>query len=102
MTNQEAIEFLKNMIDREAIGFVCPEGEGDVAIWQYHVEALHMAISALEKQIPKKLIPEGGGYADGEMVYDIFYCPSCDHRMEEDEVEDYCPNCGQKICWEGE
>lgn len=50
MTNQEAIEFLKNMIDREAIGFVCPEREGDVAIWQYHVEALQMAISALQEQ----------------------------------------------------
>lgn len=50
ITNQEAIEFLKNMIDREAIGFVCPEREGDVAIWQYHVEALQMAISALQAQ----------------------------------------------------
>ena len=50
MTNHEAIEFLKNMIDREAIGFVCPEREGDVAIWQYHVEALQMAISALQAQ----------------------------------------------------
>lgn len=65
-------------------------------------EAMEMAFSALEKQIPKELIAEGDGYADGSMVYDSFYCPSCDHRMEEDEVEDYCPNCGQKICWEEE
>ena len=50
MDNLEAIEFLKNMIDREAIRFVCPEREGDVAIWQYHVEALQMAISALQAQ----------------------------------------------------
>ena len=49
MTNEEAIEFLKNMIDREAIGFVAPQGDGDVAIWQYHVEALHLAIAALER-----------------------------------------------------
>lgn len=65
-------------------------------------EAFDMAISALEKQIPKEVIAEGDGYADGSMVYDIFYCPSCDHRMEEYEVKDYCPNCGQKIYWEGE
>ena len=65
-------------------------------------EAMEMAFSALERQIPKRLIAEGGGYADGSMVYDSFYCPSCDHCMEEDEVEDYCPNCGQKICWEYE
>ena len=49
MTNKEAIEFIKNMIDREAIGFVAPEGDGDVAIWQYHVEALEMAITALDQ-----------------------------------------------------
>ena len=49
MTNKEAIEFIKNMIDREAIGFVVPEGDGDVAIWQYHVEALEMAITALDQ-----------------------------------------------------
>lgn len=65
-------------------------------------EAMEMAFSALERQIPKKLIAEGGGYADGSMIYDSFYCPSCDHRMEEDEVKDYCPECGQKICWEDE
>ena len=71
-------------------------GETDIN----EVEALDMAISALEKQIPKELIAEGDGYADGSMVYDSFYCPSCDHHMEWDEVEDYCPKCGQKICWE--
>lgn len=64
--------------------------------------AMEIAVEAMRKQIPKKLIAEGDGYADGEMVYDSFYCPSCDHCMEEDEVEDYCPNCGQKICWEDE
>ena len=71
--------------------------------WDYPMDyavAFDMAISALEKQIPKKLIAEGDGYADGSMVYDSFYCPLCDHRLEEDEVEDYCPNCGQKVCWE--
>ena len=64
--------------------------------------AMEIAVDAMEKQIPKKLIAESDGYADGSMVFDSFYCPSCDHCMEEDEVEDYCPNCGQKICWEEE
>ena len=65
--------------------------------------AREIAVEAMEKQIPKDLIAEGDGYADGSMVYDSFYCPSCDHRLEEDEVADYCPERGQKICWtEGE
>lgn len=84
-------------------GYCLLPNEHDQEDWDNYsalVAALEMAVEALEKQIPKKLIAKGDGYADGSMVYDSFYCPSCDHRMEEDEVEDYCPNCGQKICWE--
>ena len=92
MTNKEAIEHIKNIKI-----YSYQDGYTDEAR-----EALDMAVSALEKQIPKELIAEGDGYADGSMVYDSFYCPSCDHYMEWDEVEDYCPNCGQKICWEEE
>lgn len=70
--------------------------------WNLDVDpwAAKIAVEAMRKQIPMKLIAEGDGYADGEMVYDSFYCPSCDHRMEEDEVADYCPECGQAIDWE--
>ena len=64
--------------------------------------AMEVAVWAMEKQIPKELIAEGDGYADGEMVFDSFFCPSCDHCIGEDEVEFYCPNCGQKISWEDE
>ena len=61
--------------------------------------AMELAVDALEKQMPKELIAEGDGYADGEMVYDSFYCPSCDYHMEDYEVKKYCPNCGQAIDW---
>ena len=99
MTNAEAIEKFKK-IKRGNIYLIHQRCEGKVVIEDYSL--CDMAISALEKQIPKELIAEGDGYADGEMVYDSFYCQSCDHRMEEDEVEDYCPNYGQKISLEGE
>ena len=69
----------------------------DVDLW-----AVEIAVEAMRKQIPKELIADGDGYADGEMVYDSFYCPSCDHHMEDYEVKNYCPNCGQAIDWEGE
>ena len=49
MTNKEAIEFLKNMIDTQSIGAVLPNGEK--ALWQYHIEALNMAISALQPHL---------------------------------------------------
>lgn len=40
---------------------------------------------------------EADGYADGELVYDMWYCPFCGKRFEEwDEKPNwnYCPNCG--------
>ena len=56
------------------------------------------AISALEKQIPKRPDCEGDGYADGEIVYDTWICPCCGKGYEVDyDNYDYCPNCGQKI-----
>lgn len=61
-------------------------------------EAKKLAITALEKQIPKKPNLEGDGYADGTMVYDIWRCPNCDRAYEVDSDDyDYCPNCGQRI-----
>ena len=43
---------------------------------------------------------EADGYWNGELIYDIWYCPFCDHRIEEDEPEllpNFCPNCGAKM-----
>ena len=103
MTNREAIEFLKNMIDRESVGFVAPKGDGDVAIWQYHVEALQMAIAALEKQ-------ESGWNNHkvacllAEMFGDDCACNSngIDEwlPMKCDFAETACPNPGGVACWE--
>lgn len=89
MTSEQAIKTLENA------AFLATSNS-----YQDIEEAVNIAVNAIKKQIPQKLIAEGDGYADGLMVYNSFYCPSCDHCMEEDEVEDYCPNCGQKICWE--
>lgn len=58
--------------------------------------------SAIEKQKSKKPDFEGDGYADGHLVYDTWICPCCGKHYEVDYDDyDFCPNCGQKLDWEG-
>ena len=61
--------------------------------------ACYMAISALEKQIPKKPTYDGYGYMpDGTFLWDKWLCPNC--KSSYDVVYDdynYCPVCGQRI-----
>lgn len=57
-----------------------------------------------EKDEAKAVRYEGDGYADGAMVYDKAFCPSCNHEFEEDSDNcwecDFCPNCGQRLRWD--
>ena len=54
---------------------------------------------------PESLRPQGtwigeaDGYADGELVYDVWYCSECNHCIDDgtdnpDLLPNYCPNCG--------
>lgn len=98
MTRKEAIEFLKNMIDRESIGFVCPKGDGDVAVWEYHVTALNMAIKALEQPERKVGMWRITGKEVGAMgiEYPEKTCTSCGWVHSLPIPENYCPRCGSR------
>lgn len=62
------------------------------------LSALHMAIDALKKQIPKEPYYQSDGYCpEGREIWDA-HCPNCEHELDEDDI---CPNCGQFILWEG-
>lgn len=68
-------------------------------------KAIDMATKALEKQIPKKPIPN---YIGIETDAKLLCCPAC--RYQDDcDFEDlydrkynYCPMCGQALDWENE
>lgn len=58
-----------------------------------------------EKDEAKAVRYEGDGYADGAMVYDMAFCPNCEHEFEEDSENwecDFCPNCGQRLRWKND
>ena len=45
---------------------------------------------------------EGDGYADGELVFDVWHCSNCDHCIDDgtddpERLPNYCPNCGAKM-----
>lgn len=47
-------------------------------------------------------IGEGDGYADGEIVTDVWYCSECDYCIDDgtdrpDMLPKFCPNCGAKM-----
>lgn len=44
-------------------------------------------------------IGEGDGYADGELVFDVWYCSECDYCIDDgtddpERLPKYCPGCG--------
>ncbi len=45
---------------------------------------------------------EGDGYADGEIVFDVWHCSKCDYCIDDGtddpaRLPNYCPNCGAKM-----
>lgn len=86
MTPKEAVTVLRDM-------------ENCMRLSEYMTKAYHMAIEALEKQIPIK--PIGEHYAH-------MRCPSCNHRIPSGRGsssrrrDNWCNYCGQKILWSDE
>lgn len=82
MTNEEAIETLKRNYHSEC--------------FEQLREAVDMAISAIEKQIPEK--PNGEHRTRMK-------CPSCNHRIPSGlgsssrRRDNWCNYCGQRIDW---
>lgn len=67
------------------------------------IELQKVTIAALEKQIAKEPELWGDGYADGELVYDMYNCPNCGVSYEiEFDKYNYCPKCGQRLKWSEE
>ena len=87
MNAQEALETIKYEVNEEGhCGYIEDE--------------LRLAMTALEKQIPQKVIY---GYDE----QDDIKCPNCDYAISymdayDKGVDKYCSNCGQKLDWSDE
>ena len=84
MTESEAIKILQRDLQIQLENKALPDG----------IEAIQIAIQALEKQIPKK------PYKDNENgVYEKEYCPICHRSLF---PNDHHCICGQAIDWSDE
>lgn len=83
MTNENVINILRWLNPPRA----------DKKSFDDFVQAIDMAIEALEKQIPmKSMHPQMS--IDGRK---IIPCGYCEEELPENIFYDYCPYCGQKI-----
>ena len=73
MKENKAIKILQRDLQIQLENKALPDG----------IEAIQIAIQALEKQIPKKR--------------DNYSCPICSHYFEDGECFTYCPECGQRL-----
>ena len=73
MKESEAIKILQRDLEIQVKNKALTDG----------IEAIQIAIQALEKQIPKKR--------------DSYNCPICSHYFEDGECFTYCPECGQRL-----
>jgi hypothetical protein len=95
MTIEKAIEQLEDLIkDRESF---CHRDDFDDVFLQ-DIEALKVGISALEKQLPKKVLNLMLN-ADGKTTK-VFkgICPCCQCIV----TNEYCSRCGQALDWSDE
>ena len=98
MTESESIKICNTI--GFATSFSNPQGIPLNTTKDELVEAMRMAIQALEKQISKKVVKEGKW---------IYKCPCCGECAETDCGDsfydyqlDYCNGCGQKLDWSDE
>ena len=78
MNKQEIEKVIKSMRNLDEL----------ISITESEHESVRMAISALEKQIPKKIIPKV--FEDGYIG-----CPSCKNKLFDNQL--FCDRCGQRL-----
>lgn len=91
MTKQEAIENLRYLISED-----CTDTQDD------YIDEIEIAISAIEKQIPKKPKVYESWYGTTAMYCEKYYsCLDCDCELIFNEIyhDSFCPDCGQALDW---
>lgn len=105
MTNEEAIQYIKNIQFCKGCPIDMSIDNGESCNVCEHREFFEIAIYALDKQIPKKpILHVLSKYKNGNVKKCAWKCPSClriEYVKQRDALDTYCGFCGQKIDYEG-
>ena len=100
MTAEKAIEQLNSLMNDRENHVHCDDFD---EVFLQDIEALKVGISALEKQVPKKVIWENEKNSK-TYLFSWAYCPNCGSDMcdKHNEEFQFCPDCGQALDWSEE
>ena len=67
-----------------------------------YLVADHLIANGVTIQKEGVWVGEADGYADGELVYDVWYCSECNYCIDDgtddpDLLPNYCQKCGAKL-----
>ena len=86
MRIKETVEYFRDMVEGCGAYELCPCGKDDM-------EMTIIALSALEKQIPKKI--KRRVITSGIILY---HCPVCNEHYYQINLN-FCQHCGQALDW---
>ena len=106
MTYEEAIKIFRRQLEiaNKNVADFEKTFKNQKSNYRYDVELYELAISALEKQIPKKPKAIKGDFS---IYYDCPYCRQYIATVSDGELccgkkHIYCPVCGQRLLWDGD
>ena len=91
---------IKEFIEREAVIEAIMSEPLDAHYPQWYVDKIKSIPAADVVEIRHgRWDGEGDGYADGEIVIDVWYCSECGYCIDDGTddpniLPNYCPNCG--------
>ena len=91
---------MKEFIEREAVIEAIMSDPPDAHYPQWYVDKIKSIPAADVAEVRHgRWDGEGDGYADGEIVIDVWYCSECGYCIDDGTddpniLPNYCPNCG--------
>lgn len=104
---EDAIKYAEHAYHEWNLAMAAADGKREINL-VYKRQELCKAVESVFRDMPAAdvapvrhghWIGEGDGYADGELVFDVWHCSECDYCIDDgtddpERLPKYCPGCG--------